>query len=54
MLGDPGTVAALAATMHQACGFGKTFRKCAHPILKYNRDKPFRSPIFPFSGKNRR
>ena len=31
---------------------GMTFRKCAQPILKYNRNKPFRRSIFPFSGQN--
>jgi C4-dicarboxylate-specific signal transduction histidine kinase len=31
----------------------KTFRKCAQSILKYNRNKPFRRPIFPFGGRNR-
>jgi len=35
-------------------GVGKIFQRCIQPILKYNRDRPSRWPIFPFSGQNRR
>ena len=32
----------------------KAFRRCTQPIRKYNRDKLFHWPIFPFGGRNRR